>query len=150
MILALDSCLFHFFFICHHVWMFICDIAVILIYYRDYIACSGYFRLRICVGNFLRVYTSLVATPFPHILGSEAWQGFLVLESGFQLATLTFDFQLSQEDLDLTVNLKQVIIILHYTYTIHTIDIESTWNWPSSLLISISLISWYPWFQLFF
>ena len=42
----------------------------------DFVACSGYFRLSVCMWVFFCVHTSLafVATPFPRILGSGAWQ----------------------------------------------------------------------------
>jgi len=53
---ALDLCLFHFLFDYHHVRMFICDIAVILIYYSNYIACSGYFRLSVYAWVFFLAY----------------------------------------------------------------------------------------------
>jgi len=56
--------------------MFICDIAVMLIYHSDYIACSGYFRLSVYAwGIFLtNIYRRLfIVTPFPRILGSGVW-----------------------------------------------------------------------------
>ena len=53
---ALDSCLFHFLFICYNVRIFICDIAVILIYHSDYIACSVYFRLSVYTWGIFLVY----------------------------------------------------------------------------------------------
>ena len=62
-------------FFCYHACSFICY-SVTFTYHGDYIACSGYFRLSVYTwGIFLALYTSstLVATPFPHILGSGAW-----------------------------------------------------------------------------
>jgi len=40
--------------------MFICDIAVILIYYSYYIACSGHFRLNVCAWGifFSHIYVA--------------------------------------------------------------------------------------------
>ena len=39
--------------------MFICDIAVMLIYHSDYIACSDYFRLSVYAwGIFSRIYVA--------------------------------------------------------------------------------------------
>ena len=53
---VLDSCLFHFPSICHHVWIFICDVAMILIYYSDYIACSGHLRLSAYIWGIFLTY----------------------------------------------------------------------------------------------
>ena len=56
--------------------MLICDIAVIMIHYSfDFIACFGLLKAkRVYVRYFSCVYASstLVATPFSRILGSEA------------------------------------------------------------------------------
>ena len=76
MILCIGLMLIPFPFICHYVWMFICDIAVILIYYCDYIACSGHFRLSAYAGAFsLRIYVadSHHDSVFTY-LRSGAWQ----------------------------------------------------------------------------
>jgi len=43
-------------FICYHVWMFICDIAAILIYHSDFLACSGYFRLSVYTWGIFLAY----------------------------------------------------------------------------------------------
>ena len=45
---------------------------------------------------------------------------FLVSEPGFRLAMLNLDFCFRKRDLVLTDNLKQAIVTLQYTYTIHT------------------------------
>jgi len=56
--------------------MFICDITVILIYYSDYIACSGHFRLSVYVRVFFsRIYVvDSRRDSISRILGSGAWQ----------------------------------------------------------------------------
>ena len=80
---VLDSCLSQFLFICHHcVRLFICHIAVILIYRSRFLK-----LVQVTLGlayvreYFSTVHTSstFVATPFPRILGSGAWQEALVL-----------------------------------------------------------------------
>ena len=53
---ALGSCLFYFLFLCHHLWMFVCDIAVILIYYSDCIASLGYFKFSVYAWGIFLVY----------------------------------------------------------------------------------------------
>ena len=45
-------------FICYHVWIFICGIAVMLIYHNDYITCSGYFRLNVYAWGIFLAYIS--------------------------------------------------------------------------------------------
>ena len=76
-------------FIYYHVWMLTCDIAMIMIYYNlIFIACYGLLKaLRVYVRYFPCVYASptLVATPFPCILGSEAWHFSSSVKSSFKL-----------------------------------------------------------------
>jgi len=94
-------------FICYHVWMFIYDIAVMLIYYSDYIACSGYFRLNVYAwGIFPPVYTCRFSSRLrSHVFWeAERDRVFLVSEPC-----------LIKEDLVLTTKLKQVILTLQYT-----------------------------------
>ena len=44
------------FFICYHVWLFICHIAVLSCHYSDYIVCSGYFRLSVYAWGIFLAY----------------------------------------------------------------------------------------------
>jgi len=51
-----SHCLFYSLFICYHVWSFICYITVLSYHHRDYIACSGYFRLKVYMWGILLAY----------------------------------------------------------------------------------------------
>ena len=130
---ALDSCLFHFFsyvIMCEHLYIVI---AVILIYYSDYIACSGYFKLSACVWSiFSRVYMSptLVATLFSCILGSGVWQDFLGIRARFDIKRGHSSY--------LWPDTCYIYITINIYYS-HD-DIEPTWELIVLLWVSISLI----------
>jgi len=66
------------YFICYHVWTFICTVAVLSYYNNDYIACSGYFRLSVNTwGIFLAYIRHRLSSRlhFSRILGSSPWHG---------------------------------------------------------------------------
>ena len=159
----------HFFsvFICYHVWMLICDIAVIMIHFsRFFIACSDYFRLSVYTWGILLAYIRRwlsLRLYFPIIWEAGCDGVFLVSEPGFRFVILIFDFLIFVRNLVHTGNLKHAIVTLQYTYIIHIMILSLLVNWSSSLWNSISWsfdihdsntsfrVIWIPsWFLFFF
>jgi len=103
-------------FIWYHVWTFICTVvAVILIHYSDYIACSGYSTLSVYTLDILLAYIRRRLSSrlrFRVFWEAERDRIFLVSEPGFRLATWLLTLSFRKRDLVLIGNLKQVIFIL--------------------------------------